>query len=238
MMNDNSISHLFDRSETLLGREAMARLQSARVIVFGVGGVGSWCAEALVRSGIGHLTIVDSDCVEPTNVNRQLPALATTVGLPKVEVMRDHLLAVNPQADILALQQRFSLATADAFRLADYDFVVDAIDSLRDKLDLILLAARRGGPVLFSSMGAARRLDPLQVRVSEFWRIDGCPLAAKLRKSMRREQRYPERKFKCVWSAETPLAAQGVKGSMMPVTATFGLVLASLVINSLSAPSA
>ena len=244
MMN-NATDALFDRTALLVGDAAMQHLAACRVLLFGVGGVGSWCAEALVRSGVGHLTLVDPDCVEVSNINRQLPALVTTVGRPKVEVMRERLLAINPEADIVARQERFSADTAAAFQLQGFDYVIDAIDSLADKMELILSATHscspsklegvpngRGRvllPTFFSSMGAARKMDPTQVRVSEFWRVDGCPLAASLRKRMRRAQRFPERKFKCVWSPERNDAAQP-KGTMMPVTATFGLILATLVL--------
>lgn len=220
------------RTALCLGDEGLERLRQTRVILFGVGGVGSWCAEALVRSGVGHLTMVDSDCVDPSNINRQLPALHSTVGLPKVEVMRRRLLDINPEADIQARQERYTPDTAAAFALQDYDFVIDAIDSIPDKLDLILRCTRKGwGGVFLSSMGAARKKDPQQVRVSEFWRVDGCPLAAALRKRMRKAQTFPERKFRCVWSPERCDDALP-KGTLMPVTAAFGLALAAQVINS------
>lgn len=220
------------RTELLLGAAALSRLAATRVILFGVGGVGSWCAEALVRSGVGRVVLVDSDCVDPTNINRQLPALATTVGRPKVEVMRERLLAINPQADIVARQERYTPETAHGFHLQDYDYVIDAIDSLKDKLDLILRCTSQSSifnSQFYSSMGAARKLDPQQVRVSEFWKVDGCPLAATLRKRMRKAKSFPGRKFQCVWSPERCDTAQP-KGTLMPVTATFGLTLASLVI--------
>lgn len=224
----------FDRTALLLGAEAMDRLQGASVCLFGVGGVGSWCAEALVRSGVGQLTIVDSDCVDATNINRQLPATVATIGRPKVDVMRERLLQINPDVDIVALCQRYTADTAESFNLMQYNCVVDAIDSLQDKMNLILECTRKSDSTLafFSSMGAARKMDPTQVQVSEFWKVDGCPLAATLRKRMRRQLRFPERKFKCVWSAERCDEAQP-NGTMMPVTATFGLVLASLVLQHL-----
>ncbi len=222
---------MFSRTEMLVGQEAMERLRRTRVIIFGVGGVGSWCAEALVRSGIGYLTLVDPDCVDVTNINRQLPATTATVGRPKVEVLRERFLEINPEADITARQERFTADTAADFHLEDFDYVIDAIDSIDDKVNLILSTTHYPLPTLLSSMGAARKTDPLQVRVTEFWKVDGCPLAAKIRKRMRKEQRFPERKFKCVWSPERNDEAQP-KGTMMPVTATFGLTLASLVISS------
>lgn len=227
---------IFDRTALLLGDEALTRLASRSVILFGVGGVGSWCAEALVRSGLGSLTIVDPDCVDVTNVNRQLPALVSTVGRPKVEVMRQRLLDINPNASIVARQERYQLDTADSFTLEDFDIVIDAIDCLQDKMELILRATRRPTadaslhiPAFFSSMGAARKMDPSQVRVSEFWRVDGCPLAASLRKRMRRAKRFPQRKFQCVWSPERIDSARP-GGTFMPVTATFGLTLATLAV--------
>ena len=224
---------LFQRTALLVGEDTMCRLEEARIILFGVGGVGSWCAEALIRSGIGHLTLVDPDGVDVSNINRQLPALTTTVGRPKVEVLRERLLDINPSADIVALQQRFTAETAFSFDLSTFNYVVDAIDNMADKMELILRCTPKGGSgKFFSSMGAARKMDPTQVRVSEFWKVDGCPLAASLRKRMRRAQRFPERKFLCVWSPERIETAQP-KGTLMPVTATFGLTLASLVLQDL-----
>ena len=124
----------------LVGEAVFDRLSAARVILFGVGGVGSWCAEGLIRSGIGHLTIVDSDCVVPSNVNRQLMATTATIGRPKVEALRERLLEINPLADVLALQQTYCEATADSFDLDSYDYVIDCIDALKDKILLILKA--------------------------------------------------------------------------------------------------
>lgn len=220
------------RTALCVGDEGLERLRTTRVIIFGVGGVGSWCAEALVRSGIGHLTLVDPDCVELTNINRQLPALHSTVGRPKVDVMRERLLDINPEADIVARQERFTADTAAGFHIGEFDYVIDAIDIIADKMELILLTTATASRLL-SSMGAARKMDPLQVRVTEFWKVDGCPLAATLRKRMRKAQRFPERKFKCVWSPERNDRFEP-KGTMMPVTAAFGLTLASLVVQQQS----
>jgi tRNA A37 threonylcarbamoyladenosine dehydratase len=217
---------IFRRGELLLGNEAMDRIARKRVIIFGVGGVGSWCAESLVRSGIRHLTIVDSDCVSVTNINRQLMATTKTVGLPKVDVLKDRLLSINPQAEINALQQIFSEECASKFHLEDYDYIIDAIDSLKDKAALILLACQTKAK-LFSSMGAALKLDPTRIKVTEFWKVQGDPLARAIRKkfkalSKRAESdarisspeheearpkvkhygHYPEKKFQVVYSDE------------------------------------
>ena len=229
-MSDNT--HIFSRTEMLMGAEAMERLRRTRVVVFGLGGVGSWCAEALVRSGVGHLTMVDPDYVDVTNINRQLPALSSTVGQPKVEVLRERFLDINPEAEIVARQERFMVETAANFGIEEFDYVIDAIDSIQDKIELILSTTHYPLPTLYSSMGAARKMDPQQVRVTEFWKVDGCPLAATLRKRMRKQKRFPERKFQCVWSPERNDDAQP-KGTLMPVTATFGLTLASLVIKDI-----
>jgi len=227
---------IFQRSTLLVGDDAMHRISAVKVILFGVGGVGSWCAEALIRSGVEHLTVVDSDNVDVSNINRQLPATTVTVGRPKVEALCERLLTINPDADIVVRQERFSEETGDQFSLMAYDYVIDAIDSLPDKMELILRCTQKDDgkhPVLFSSMGAARKMDTTKVRTSEFWKVDGCPLAASLRKRMRRAGRYPERKFQCVWSSERIDSAQP-KGTMMPVTATFGLTLASLVLRDIA----
>lgn len=192
---------IFNRTELLLGGDIMERLHALRVIIFGVGGVGSWCAESLVRSGIGHLTIVDSDRVCITNVNRQLMATTRTVGQVKVEALRDRLLDINPAADITAVQEIYSEETAASFDLGSYDYVIDAIDSLKDKASLILRATQTDA-TFFSSMGAALKLDPGRVRVAEFWEVRGCPLGAALRKKFKRAHVAPAKKFLCVYDDE------------------------------------
>ena len=194
-------STIFRRNELLLGGETMERIAQQRVIIFGVGGVGSWCAESLVRSGVRHLTIVDSDLVCITNVNRQLMATTQTVGQVKVEALKERLLTINPDAEITALQQIFSEETAASFQLETYDYIIDAIDSLKDKATLILLACQTQAR-LFSSMGAALKLDPTRIQVTEFWKVKGDPLARALRNKFKKEKVFPKRKFQCVYSDE------------------------------------
>lgn len=191
---------IFQRTELLLGQSYIARAAQTRVIIFGIGGVGSWCAEMLVRSGIGHLTIVDSDKVCVTNINRQLIATTKTVGRVKTEVLKERLLEINPKADISALQQVFSPETCESFILDSYDFIIDAIDSLSNKIHLIQQATKTKA-VLFSSMGAALKLDPTRMKVAEFWEVQGCPLAAVLRKKIKRLG-GTSKKFLCVFSDE------------------------------------
>lgn len=189
------------RTQLLLGDDVVERVAQQRVIIFGVGGVGSWCAESLVRSGITRMTIVDSDRVCITNINRQLMATSKTVGQVKVEALKQRLLEINPRADIDARQQIFTAETAESFRLDDYDYIIDAIDSLKDKLLLIEMATRTKA-VFFSSMGAALKLDPTRIQVAEFWKVKGCPLARALRQRFKKEKRFPARKFLCVFSDE------------------------------------
>jgi len=211
--------------------------------------VGSWCAESLVRSGIRQLTIVDSDRVCITNINRQLMATTLTVGQVKVDALKERLLAINPEAEITALQQVFSEETADSFALGTYDYIIDAIDSLKDKATLILLACQTKAK-LFSSMGAALKMDPTRIGVTEFWRVKGDPLARALRNRFKKNKQFPKHKFQCVYSDEllqnrssqtaadieelvSPKAQ--VNGSIVHITAVFGFMLAGLVVQDASA---
>ena len=181
---------IYNRSERLLGADTMDLLAEKRVIIFGVGGVGSWCAESLVRSGIKHLTIVDSDRVCITNVNRQIMATMKTIGMVKVEALKERLLSINPKADITAMQKIYTESTADEFGIENYDYIVDAIDSLQDKALLILNACRTKAK-FFSSMGAALKMDPTKVAVAEFWKVKGCPLGAALRRKFKKQHIFP-----------------------------------------------
>ena len=226
---------IFRRAELLLGDEAMGRIAEKRVIVFGVGGVGSWCAESLVRSGIRKLTIVDSDRVCVTNINRQLMATTKTLGQAKVDALKERLLTINPSAEITALQQVFTAETASQFCLEDYDYIVDAIDSLKDKALLILMACQTKAR-LFSSMGAALKLDPTRIKTAEFWKVQGDPLARALRKRFKRDGQFPKRKFQCVYSDELLENKMPVdpddkgNGTIAHITAIFGFMLAGLVL--------
>ncbi len=198
------------RTERLLGMETLSRIQQARVLIFGVGGVGSWCAEALVRGGIRHLTIVDSDRVCVTNCNRQLVATSKTIGQVKVEALRTRLLEVNPDAEIVALQKVYNASTAESFHMEDYDFIIDAIDSLTEKADLILRATSLPKHITFvSSMGAALRTDPFMIRKAEFWNVKGDALARALRNKFKKQKTFPKRKFYCVYSEEQPMKNMG-----------------------------
>lgn len=224
----------FDRLGLLMGAEAVDAFKRLRVAVFGVGGVGGWCAESLVRSGVGHLMIVDSDRVCATNVNRQVMATSRTVGQMKVEALRARLLEINPAAEIVAEARIYSAETAATFDLGSFDYVVDAIDSMRAKAHLINAVTRMERPTLVSSLGAARKTDPFRIRQSEFWKVKGDGLARALRRRFRQLGEFPAKKFTCVWSDElpAPLGEGGALGSAVHVTAMFGFALAGLVLRA------
>ena len=192
---------IFHRSRLLMGDAPLQRLHDIRVILFGVGGVGSWCAESLVRSGVKHLTIVDSDRVNISNVNRQLMATTETVGQVKVEVLKERLLSINPEAEITAIQDIYNAENSESFRLNEYDVIIDAIDSLAEKAHLLLTASRTDA-LLYSSMGAALKMDPTRIQVAEFMKVRGCPLGRALRKKMKHQKVRPAKKFLCVYSDE------------------------------------
>lgn len=229
----------FDRTALLVGEDAMERISRVNVIIFGLGGVGSWVAECLVRTGVRHLTIVDSDLVSVSNINRQMPATTATVGKVKTEAVRLRLLEINPSAEITALPIFYDAETAPELDLSQYDYIVDAIDSLKDKA-LLILNATRSGRKLFSSMGAALKMDPARIKTGEFWSVKGCPLARALRQRFKRNKEYPARKFLCVYSDEllenkgttdeTCEYKASINGSLCHITAIFGMTLAGEII--------
>lgn len=226
------MNEFFSRSEALLGEQSMDALRSKRVIIFGVGGVGSWAAEALIRTGLTHLTLVDGDTVQASNINRQLPATRETIGMPKVEALKARLLTINPEAQISTVPEMMNDAWLQANGLSEYDYVIDAIDSVNDKVDLIIYATRVRGLKIFSSMGAALRFDPTQVTTAELMAIKGDALAKAVRVRMKKLDRYPYKKVRCVYSTEQAQRCEE-RGSLMQVTAVFGCTLASLVIDDI-----
>ena len=224
----------FSRSEALLGAEAMKALRTKRVIIFGVGGVGSYAAEALIRTGLTHLTIVDGDTVQPSNINRQLPATRATLGMPKVEALKERLLSINPDAEIEAVAEFYHDDDENLkSKILHHQYLIDAIDSVDDKVHLILYASRVRGMKVFSSMGAALRFDPTKVTTGELMTIQGDALAKAVRARMKKIGQHPNKKIRCVYSTEQAQRCE-IRGSLMQVTATFGLTLASLVIRDLT----
>lgn len=234
-------AEIFKRSLLALGESSFSRLSSAKVAVLGVGGVGGWCAESLVRAGVGKIMIVDPDRVAPSNINRQIVATTETVGELKVNVLEKRLLAINPNLEMDVRATAYTGERAGEFDFSPYDSVIDAIDSLDDKAHLIRHVTGMEGPVFFSSMGAAFRTDPFAIRKDEFWKVKGDGLARALRSRFRKSGDFPRRKFTCVYSSEAPLEPEDMPfteearayGSLPHVTASFGFALAALAVNAI-----
>lgn len=234
----------FSRTELLLGREGMERLARARVAVFGLGGVGGYAVEALVRSGVGALELIDSDRVSLTNLNRQILATHETLGRYKADAARARALSINPQADVTARTVFYGPDTAGEFDFTRYDYVVDAIDTVTGKLALIQAAQAAGTPVI-SCMGAGNKLDPTAFRVADIYETSVCPLARVMRKELKRRG---VKRLKVVYSQEAPRNPEGdlyqaslegevrrqVPGSNAFVPAAAGLILAGEVVRDLS----
>ncbi|MGN0877778.1 MAG: ThiF family adenylyltransferase [Kiritimatiellia bacterium] len=237
---------LFKRTELMLGTRTLDALASAKVALVGLGGVGSWCAESLVRTGVGELLLVDSDRVAVTNVNRQLMATTKTEGQVKVEVLAARLREINPDVKLTVRAEAYGEANAADFGLERYDYVIDAIDSLSCKAALIRHALSLPSVTLFASMGAALKMDPFQIRATEFRKIEGDGLARALRQRFKKTGGLPSRTFTCVWSpehrenlgdvvqpdAEDSWAATKARlnGTVAHTTAIFGFALAGLVV--------
>ena len=219
----------FSRTSLLLGPGAMDRLLRARIAVFGVGGVGSFAAEALARAGIGTIDLIDNDVVTLTNLNRQLCALRSTLGQPKVDVMRARILDINPRCDVTAHACFFDAATADQFNFAQYDYVLDAIDTVISKLLLIELCHAAGTPII-SCMGAGNKLDPARLEIADIYATSVCPLAKAVRQALR-QRGIPS--LKVVYSKEPPVANHRPPGSVSFVPSVAGLMMAGEVIKEI-----
>ena len=220
---------MFTRTIQLIGEDGFAALQRARVILFGVGGVGGWCAETLLRTGIGHLTLVDFDKVDTTNLNRQVVATHNNIGQSKVLEMQKRLLSIAPEADVQAIDCQYNSDTADTFDLTQYDIVIDAIDMVECKA-LLLYNATQAACRVYSSMGAGRKTDPQKIRTAEFWKVQGCPLARALRTKMKKAGLMPASKIQCVYSEEI----SSDHGTLAPVVGVFGMTLAAMVIDGIT----
>ena len=190
----------FSRTELLFGKAAMEKLENSRVAVFGIGGVGGYVCEALVRSGVGHFDLIDDDKVCLTNLNRQIIATRKTVGKYKVDVMRERMLEINPDCDVRVHKCFYLPETAAEFNFSDYDYVVDAVDTVTAKVTLVLEAQKAGVPII-SCMGAGNKLDPSRFRVADIYKTQGCPLARVMRTALRKRG---VKKLKVVYSDEIP----------------------------------
>ena len=234
----------FSRTELLIGHEALEKLSRSRVAVFGVGGVGGFAAEALARSGVGALDLIDSDVVSLSNLNRQIIALRSTVGRPKVEVMAERIADINPACRVTPIKVFYSPETAALFDFSQYDYIVDAIDTVTGKIGLVTQADAAGVPII-SSMGAGNKLDPAAFEVADVFKTSVDPLARVMRTELKKRG---IKKLKVVYSKEKPLTpaappdpedpAAGVKrsvpGSIAFVPSAAGLILAGAVIRDLT----
>lgn len=228
----------FLRSEMLLGTDSTKNLKSKSVILFGLGGVGSYTAEALARAGIGRITVVDNDCVSVTNLNRQLCALHSTIGKPKVEVVKERILDINPECKVTALKKFYLPENSDEFELEKYDYIADAIDTVSAKINLAQNSQKLNIPMI-SCMGTGNKLDASRFVISDIFKTSGCPLC----RVMRTELRKRDVKHLCVvWSPEEPLKPaktdeesnkRQTPGSLPFVPGVAGLIMAGKIITDL-----
>ena len=219
----------FSRTEALLGEQAMEKLKKARVAVFGIGGVGGHVVEALVRSGVGAVDIVDSDKVCLSNLNRQIIATESCIGKYKVDVMKERILDINPEAVVNVHKCFYLPETKDEFDFSQYSYVVDAVDTVTAKIQLVMEAEEAGVPII-SSMGAGNKLDPTAFQVADIYKTSVCPLA----KVMRRElKKRGIKKLKVVYSREQPVVKNAVPASVAFVPSVVGLIIAGEVIKDL-----
>lgn len=219
----------FSRTEQLIGKDAFLKLKNKKVIIFGVGGVGSYACEAIARSGVENITIVDSDIVSASNINRQIIALNSTVGKQKTAVMKARLLDINPDINVQEMPIFFDENTVHNINFKDYDFVVDCIDSVNSKVLLIKCAKENNVPII-SSMGTGNKLDPSLLQIADIKDTSYCPLARAVRNRLKKENIYS---LTVVYSKEQPLKSEGVPKSCAFVPSSAGLLMASHVIREL-----
>ena len=231
----NNSEH-FSRTELLLGEEAMKRLATTRVAIFGVGGVGGYALEALVRSGVGEIDVIDFDTVSESNINRQIIATEDSVGKYKVDVCRERALSINSEVKINAIRSFFSVDNADEFDLAGYDYIIDAIDTVSAKIELIVRSLAAGTKII-SSMGAGNKLDPTRFEVSDIYKTSVCPLARVMRTELKKRG---VKKLKVVYSKEEPIKrtvdgnGRHAPGSIAFVPSVVGLIIAGEVIKDIA----
>lgn len=234
------MENMFARTELLLGKTNIDKLKKSTVIVFGIGGVGSYVVEALTRVGVGKIVIVDKDDISISNINRQLPATQQTIGLSKVKIMKERMLSINPEITVVAKQEFYLPGRADEFLNDDLDYIVDAVDNVTAKLDLICCAKEKNIPII-SSMGTGNKLDPTRLEIADIKKTSVCPLAKVMRKELRKRN---VDSVKVVYSKEEPvvpmtvdeegnLIRSSVPGSISFVPSVAGLIIASEVVKDL-----
>ena len=229
----------FSRTERIFGAEGMEKLRNSCVAVFGVGGVGSYIAEGLARSGVGHIHLIDSDDVDITNLNRQLEALSDTVGHPKAEAMKQRILQINPECEVTVHNCFFLPENSAEFDFTQFDYIADAVDTVTAKIELVMKAQQEGTPII-SSMGTGNKLCPSMLEVSDIYKTSVCPLARVMRQELKKRG---VKKLKVVYSKEEPIKTQpsdednshrrSIPASAVFVPGTAGLIIASEIVKDL-----
>lgn len=229
MSNTDNSPDIFHRSEILFGEKGMASLKNARILVLGMGGVGGYLTEALARGGIGHITVVDGDVFEETNLNRQLGATCDTLGISKVRAMEDRMRLINPQLDILGICEYFTEEKQDILNLQDYDYVADAIDMVSAKIQLIKLCLLLNIPII-SAMGTGNRISPSRLKIGRLNETSGCPLAKAVRKGLKGKN---TEFVKVVFSENPPEIRNSLTGSTSYIPGIAGLMMAGEIIHDI-----
>lgn len=206
----------FSRTELLIGKEALAKLAASKVAVFGIGGVGTFVVEGLVRAGLGKIVLIDDDCICLTNINRQIHASSKTIGKPKVEIMKERILEINPKVEVTTFQRFYMPETADELISSDYDYIVDAVDTVSAKIDLVIKAKEKNIPVI-SCMGAGNKLDPSKFEVADIYKTSVCPLAKVMRQELRKRGIDS---LKVVYSKEIPIKPSENNSEICPENCT------------------
>ncbi len=219
----------FLRTEMLIGQENLQKLNNSHIAVFGIGGVGGYVTEALARAGVGKIDIIDNDTVSESNINRQIIATTKTIGKLKVDVMKERLLDINPEIQIKTFDILYLPETAHIFDFSKYDYIVDAVDNVTAKIQLVLQAKESGTPII-SSMGTGNKLDPTAFKVSDIYKTEVCPLAKVMRTELKKRG---VKKLKVVYSKETPVTNQRPPASISFVPSVAGLIIASEVIKDI-----
>lgn len=232
----------FSRTELLLGKENVEKLKNSKVAIFGIGGVGSYAAEGLARAGIGKFVLIDNDTISITNINRQIHATTKTIGMLKVDVMKQRILDINPEADIIIHSTFLNASNSNELICTNYDYIVDAIDTMTSKIDLIVKSHEKNIPII-SSMGAGNKLDPTKFEIADIQKTSMCPVARVIRKELKKRSIYT---LKTVYSKEEPLTPlsdcdscledntkRQTPGSISFVPSVVGLIIASEVVKDL-----
>lgn len=219
----------FLRTEMLIGKENLQKLKNSHIAVFGIGGVGGFVTEALARTGVGKIDIIDNDTISESNINRQIIATTKTIGKLKVDVMKERLLDINPEIQVNTFDILYLPETADVFDFSKYDYIVDAVDNVTAKIQLVLQANQSNTPII-SSMGTGNKLDPTAFMVSDIYKTEVCPLAKVMRTELKKRG---VKKLKVVYSKEKPITNQRPPASISFVPSVAGLIIASEVIKDI-----